>query len=1298
MNTARRLALATLALVLAALAFSSAPAFAGETHLFEESFGPDGTTATAFEQPEALGVDQSTGEIYVADNNANTVQKFNLAHEPEAFTGIAPNIVGGKLTGFGFGGVGELAVNSASHDFYVANNASQSVRAYQSDGEPADFTAGPGVGTNELGFSELCGVAVGTNGDIFASDYFTGVHVYAPSGEPLASFSPGEGTCGVAVDANGIVYLSRLTGATEKFTPSEFTVTASTTYAAAGVVDKNASYGVAVDLTTNDLYVDEHNRVAEYDEVGKLLGTFGAAEPGAVTASQGLAVDGVSGHAHVYVSDTNNTEVSKRHVEVFGPPVVVPDVTTGAATEIRPTSATLNGTVNPDGVEVTGCRFDYVPQAQFEASGYENVTAAEKAPCEHPDAKEIPVDSIVHAVSAKVTGLTNGTTYHVRLQAENAVSGRGFGADATLSTQPKPAISGASVSNLSASSVDLSAQINPGGLPLQSCVFEYGIEAGVYPEKVVCTPALLAQIGSGSVPVPISQHVEGLSPNKTYHWRVVATNEAGTTTGLDHTFIYPESGVGGVGGLSDNRAYEMVTPLQKNGALIGNFTFAPPPDVSEDGSRVILGTTQCFGGVASCVPLRQNTGTPYEFGRTAGGWTPTPLAPSAAQLETNTWLLYSADAETTLFSAPTPPEGHDDFYARSSGGSFTNIGPLGPGGPDFSVLGETSVAASADLSHVVYRAPAVWPGSGGGSDALFEYTHSGSTEPTLVGVSGGEKSTDLISSCATLLGGVGPGTGAALSTDGRIVYFTAGVSSPTCTPGTTGTGANVGLPVPVGELYARVDGGEAGAHTVSISEPQAPEVPAEAQEDCKETLCQKNTSVANQSTNWRAARFQGASTDGSKAFFTSTQQLTDTASQDPNAVDEIAHTECAEKASENGCNLYLYDLNAPVGHRLVDASAGDVSGGGPRVQGVLAFANDGSHVYFVAKGVLTSTPNGRGQSALDGAENLYVFERDAVYPGGRLVFISVLPPSDFAVGEELGGGPGHPANVTPDGRFLVFTSTGDLTADTTRTDGGQQIFRYDAQSEELVRISIGENGFNDNGNLGAGNAQIVAGVEGYRRAGAGRPDPTMSNDGAYVFFMSPVALTAGALSSVPIGHAVTSGGAEEYAENVYEYHEGNVSLISDGRDTSVGPQTETCAPSISLVCLIGSDASGKNVFFTTADQLVPQDTDTQVDVYDARICEPETGNPCIGREPIPLAPCLGESCHGIPPATPGEPSGGSATLNAAGNLTQPRKVTKKTVKCPKSKHRSHGKCIRNKPKKHRKPAAKKAGNDRRAKS
>jgi hypothetical protein len=406
--------------------------------------------------------------------------------------------------------------------------------------------------------------------------------------------------------------------------------------------------------------------------------------------------------------------------------------------------------------------------------------------------------------------------------------------------------------------------------------------------------------------------------------------------------------------------------------------------------------------------------------------------------------------------------------------------------------------------------------------------------------------------------------------------------------------------------------------------------------------------------------FAGASADGSKAFFASTQQLTDGASEDGHTGDDASAggSGCSMTVGSNGCNLYEFDLDNPVGHKLIDVSGGDVSGGGPRVQGVMALSPDGTHVYFVAKGVLSTTVSDQGEKAKDGANNLYLFERDSAYPAGRTAFIAALPASDYLEWLETG----LPANVTPDGRFLVFVSHGRLTGDDTSVGGAQQVFRYDAAAGALVRISTGEAGFNDNGNRSAPtpcsvttcseDAQIVA----PEFLAFVRSDSSMSDDGRFVFFSSPVALAPGALDDVQIA-AQGEGGVPAYAMNVYEWHEGHVYLISDGRDVSVNKgEAAMCLPAISATCLLGSDASGANVFFSTADKLVGQDTDTAVDYYDARICT--TGDPCISSPPAPLAPCREEACHGTPPATPPVPGAPSSTFNGQGNIA-PAPVAKR---------------------------------------
>ncbi len=323
--------------------------------------------------------------------------------------------------------------------------------------------------------------------------------------------------------------------------------------------------------------------------------------------------------------------------------------------------------------------------------------------------------------------------------------------------------------------------------------------------------------------------------------------------------------------------------------------------------------------------------------------------------------------------------------------------------------------------------------------------------------------------------------------------------------------------------------------------------------------------------------FQGASEDGSKVFFLSRQHLL---------------------AGAEGKSLYMYDFDAVPGAR--------VSLVAPDVEGVARVSEDGSHAYFVATSVLTSAGGPSGISATPGASNLYVYETGT----GATSFIGTLLAGDA---EDWSQRDERPVDATPDGRFLVFTSMAHLTPGD--ASSAPQVFEYAAAAKTLTLISSAPGAFA--GGAGAIPATII------HSNYAGNVDPgtqlsSVSDNGSDVVFQSEAALT---------------GRAIEGFNNVYLSHEGQLSLISDGQDRSIGLDG---IPSVSLV---GIDGSGRDIMFTTADQLVPQDGDTQVDVYDAR----ENGGLLPATPPM----CEGEGCQGqqtpslfsTPPGSTGQPAG-----------------------------------------------------------
>jgi DNA-binding beta-propeller fold protein YncE len=1208
----RRVAGTTGPLLLVAMTLAVAPAFAASTHIFSPpSIGSSGSGDGQVSSPQGVVANSTSHDVYVADTANARVDQFSSSGTfirawgwgvadgtTNAFQTCTsgchaglPGGAAGQFTTPSFIAVDNSATSASQGDVYVGDTGTNTVSKFSASGAYISTNDGSTATTPITGpFGPLAGIAVDTSGNLWVYDQSSNMFEFSQDATFTTDWSSGVAVTpvGIAVDSSDNLYVVRGFPVVEKF---------SSAGADLGVVYGSIDggpfpTGLAVDPSTNDLYVDLGDSIQHVGPScapGEFRGcvpveSFGSPQ---LAGGAGLAVD--SATDTVYAADAAADKIA-----AF---VAAIEATTKAATSVKATTATLNGTVNPKGTELKECLFEYGTGQSY----------GKIAPCEEPDAAEIPVDSNTHTVHADLHGLNPETTYHFRISATNSITIHAE--DETLTTLATPRIEAAATTNVTASAADLSAEINPKGSETT-----YHFEWGTTTSYGTNVPVPDADIGSSNSPLLVTTHLEHLTENTTYHWRLIAENENGTTTGVDHTFIFLTEPPGGPPGscpanealrtgpsanLPDCRAYEQITPLAKNGALIGAAFFGIHPDLSQDGSRVIIDSIQCFASAGSCTGSREVEGEPVAFNRTPGGWVTDQLAPPATQFDSNSPWKVNADAGTALFSMPTPPFGEDDFYARRSDGSFLDIGPATPPGTvGFTQYASHFFAATADLSHLLYSTePHVWPSFDSSSGiSAFEYTGTGNAQPLLVGVSGGPGSTDLISRCGTALGGGSP-NGSLLSEDGSTVYFTAEKCS-------TGTGANEGKHVLADALYARIDGEAPDAHTVAISQ--------RSPSECTTEACLKSPPAD--------ALFQGASLDGSLAFFTSTQQLTDDASQDSTSGDTAHGGGCAFTTGPNGCNLYLYDFTNPSGHELIDASAGDTSGGGPRVQGMMAMSSDGSHAYFVAKGVLAEEPNAQGQSAEAGADNLYLYQRDAAHPTGHTTFIAALPASDSGNWQDLAQ-----ANVTSDGRFLVFESHGQLTPDDSAA--AQQVFRYDAQTEQLVRISIGERGFNDNGNSGTGDAEIVRAEKFLFRAGPTRPDPTMSNDGAYVFFTSPVGLTPQALNDVQIA---THNGNPVYAQNLYEYHEGHVSLISDGRDTSEFSQA-------SSVRLLGSDATGANVFFSTADQLITSDTDTQVDYYDAHIgggfAEPPRPVPCPTSEACHLGGT--EESPASSPATPG---------------------------------------------------------------
>jgi hypothetical protein len=427
-----------------------------------------------------------------------------------------------------------------------------------------------------------------------------------------------------------------------------------------------------------------------------------------------------------------------------------------------------------------------------------------------------------------------------------------------------------------------------------------------------------------------------------------------------------------------------------------------------------------------------------------------------------------------------------------------------------------------------------------------------------------------------------------------------------------------------------------------------------------------------------AARFQTASSDGGRVFFTDDQKLLADASVEPaREVSDLYECEMVEEtAGDLACRLH--DLTVPL--RAEEHAA---------VQGqVLGESEDGTILYLVAKGVLAGNENAHGEVPVPGRDNLYELQ----YEGGewRRTFIAVLSGEDAA---DWDAGPNvsdenvafQTVRVSPNGRYLAFMSQQSLTGyeseDISSKKSGerldQEVYLYDGDTGGLTCASCDPSGARPVGVLdqetaGEGFGLVVDRRQSWRGhwlAGSipGWTSESITNtlyqsrylsDEGRLFFDSADPLVPGI--TAPTREESINGVSERVGvENVYEYEPdglgncqsapGCVGLISSGASENESAFLE-------------ATPSGNDVFFLTTAQLLPQDSDDAADIYDARVCTASV--PCLEPPAASGSPCatLAE-CHA--PGSTGQVSvgpSGSATFSGSGNLTPTSSAPKREVK------------------------------------
>ena len=1078
-----------------------------------ETFGQEGSGGGQFVFPSGTAINQASGDVYVVDAasgdgaGGQRVEQFSadgtflrawgwgVATGAEAFEVCTSSCQAG-IRGSGEGQLAvrvddpldtsvrtppQVAVDQADGSVYVADSLNNRVQKFTATGSyVAQFgTSGTGHGQ----FDTPQGVAVDpVSGDVYVADTNNNrVQRFTSAGVFVGQFGVAGSGDGeflspkrVAVDSTGRLHVLDSGNARIQRFAADGSFESVFGPAAVNLCVTNLDF--AINPADDHVFVVGCSAdfsvegIIEIDSGGQAVDAHPVALPNP-TWLGGLAMNPSTGR--LYAADVLG------HRMLIFDNVIAPSVSMDSVSDVTAETASFDGTVNPQGPPNTSYQFAYSTDGA-------NWTAVPSS------ALSIGSGSDDVTVSQVASGLDPNTEYRVRLEARkdfnaaNATSG-----ELTFSTSvAPPAVRTLAAGARTADEARLGGEVNP-RLSQASYYIEYTLSTDTAYANSSRLPATSSgvEVGAGNSFVSVSQLATGLQAGTEYRFRVVASNVAGTTNGRDRTFTTAKALPAPPAG----RAYEMVSPLDKNGGDIDrdlpNSSSTSTSGAAASGDAVAYAAQAQFAGIEGGALQSQYRSVRAKDG---SGWAtrgispplePNPLAAAVAPV---IWS-FSSDLSQTVVStnALLTPEGGTllggswGLYLQQDTGSVSayrllstpasplpqEVEPVGPPESRFQFVG-----SSSDLRHVVFETDSrqlTADGLATSQRGVYEWADGQvryvSKLPSGEAV---QASAGSFSNIGAAAGQFYPGDHL-ISEDGQRIYFTVGPAN-----------AN-------GALYVR----EGGATTLPVS------VSERSGDD---------PSAPHPGT-FHAAKAD----DGSLALFSSATKLTDDAT-----------------ACDQGCSgatllrdLYLWNRNAPAGQRLTDLTTGDADGAG--VLGITAAADDLSRVYFVATGGLAA-------GAIANAPNVYVWSAES---GVR--YIATLGVGDggvWSLERDAAGRQYRDARVDADGSHLLFASHARLTA---HDNGGtKQIYVYDADADRLSCASCGAT------SVSTGHSWLFYPPD--LGSDAVIQDPrvpyrlprNLSSDGERAFFETEQALVG----------ADTNGKSD-----VYMWSDGEVSLISTGK-------------------------------------------------------------------------------------------------------------------------------------------------------
>jgi hypothetical protein len=567
-------------------------------------------------------------------------------------------------------------------------------------------------------------------------------------------------------------------------------------------------------------------------------------------------------------------------------------------------------------------------------------------------------------------------------------------------------------SEVSSSSVRLNAEVNPEGSStgyrfeyISSAAYEANVKASKegFAGATRVPVGSLANIGSGTAALHVSESVSHLNVETSYRFRAFAESSAGPVLGGELTFI--TQGLGSALHLLDNRGWEMVSPIEKNGGEVQGFGANSGGDVLQaaaDGQSATFSSASSFGGDAQGAPVASQ----YISRRGAGSWStqditlPTLSGAYGEEPDGVPYQLFSSDlARSIVFNGGRCGEGGKcprGYSLREEGGGLS----LSPEEPDLTFAG-----ASPDLRHVVLSTcAALTPEAlevkeGAGCDPadpnLYEWSEGTLSQVNAVA------SEILPAPFARLAAPAG-----AVSSDGRRVYWN--------DPKT-------------GDLFLH----EEGAPTKSV-----------------------DGSVGG------GGVFQTAAANGSIAFFTKGEALYRYSALTETSEPLASEVQGVLGASEDGSHVYyltaagLFLWNAGTPTPIATVSGAASESDYPPATGSARVSVDGTRLLFLSKASLTGFDN---TDADTGQPDSEVFLYDAAANGGAgaLSCVSCNPtderpigpstiPGAIANGADPGATQAYKPRVLSSGGGRVFFDSGDSLV-LQDTDNRPDVYEWEEQ-------------------------------------------------------------------------------------------------------------------------------------------------------------------------------------------------------------------------------------------------------------